>query len=168
METNIRTDFYEILGLNKNASEEEIRKAYKKLAVKYHPDKNHSPDAPEMFRKIQIAYETLSNPNKRIFYDNFDAMENSGRLKQIFMFYQEIISELAEKYDIMDKDREEIYNLFNPKDYKKELENDDIDAAYQKLFNNVYQYFRMSIMNKFKEEHPYLSSTVGFLMDLIH
>src|SRR5688500_17500629 len=64
-------DFYNILGLNKNASSDEIKKAYKKLALKYHPDKNKTPEAVEMFQLINQANEILSNPEKKETYDNF-------------------------------------------------------------------------------------------------
>jgi DnaJ family protein A protein 1/DnaJ family protein A protein 2 len=64
-------DFYKILGLNRNASSEEIKKAYKKLALKYHPDKNKTPEAVEMFQLINQANEILSNPEKKETYDKF-------------------------------------------------------------------------------------------------
>lgn len=62
-------DYYKILGLSKNASEEEIKKAYKKLALKYHPDKNKSPGAEEKFKEIAEAYDVLSDKEKRQVYD---------------------------------------------------------------------------------------------------
>ncbi|MEM0354198.1 MAG: J domain-containing protein [Thermoplasmata archaeon] len=65
------TNLYDILGLEKHATQEEIKKAYRKLAVKYHPDKNKDPGAEEMFKKISHAYEILSDPQKRRMYDNF-------------------------------------------------------------------------------------------------
>lgn len=64
-------DFYKILGLNKNSSADEIKKAYKKMALKYHPDKNKTPEAVEMFQLINQANEILSNPEKKETYDNF-------------------------------------------------------------------------------------------------
>ena len=63
-------DYYEILGINKNASEDEIKKAYRKLAMKYHPDKNpNNKEAEEKFKKINEAYEILSDKEKRKKYD---------------------------------------------------------------------------------------------------
>jgi len=61
-------NYYDILGVKKDASEEEIKRAYRKLALKTHPDKNGGDDT--MFKKINVAYETLSNEDKRREYDN--------------------------------------------------------------------------------------------------
>ncbi|UFX98505.1 molecular chaperone DnaJ [Candidatus Gromoviella agglomerans] len=62
-------NYYEILGVSKNASQDEIKKAYRKLAMQYHPDRNSSPGAEDKFKTISNAYETLSNPDKRKMYD---------------------------------------------------------------------------------------------------
>jgi DnaJ-class molecular chaperone len=66
-------DFYEILGVNKSSTAEEIKKAYRKLALQYHPDKNKSADASEKFKEVTHAYEVLSDPQKRQTYDQFGA-----------------------------------------------------------------------------------------------
>lgn len=64
-------DFYKILGIQKGASDEDIKKAYRKLALKYHPDKNKSAGAEERFKEIAEAYEVLSDKKKRDIYDQF-------------------------------------------------------------------------------------------------
>jgi molecular chaperone DnaJ len=67
-----KRDFYEILGLAKNASDDDIKKAYRKLAMKYHPDRNpDSKGAEEKFKEAKEAYEMLSDPQKREAYDRY-------------------------------------------------------------------------------------------------
>jgi molecular chaperone DnaJ len=62
-------DYYEILGIQRNATKEEIKNAYRKLALQYHPDRNKSPDAEERFKEISEAYAVLSDDEKRRTYD---------------------------------------------------------------------------------------------------
>lgn len=64
-------DYYEILEISKKATDEEIKKAYRKLALKYHPDKNKTPEAEEKFKLVAEAYEVLSDKKKRDIYDQF-------------------------------------------------------------------------------------------------
>jgi len=64
-------DLYEILGVGRDATPEELKRAYRQLARKYHPDVNSSPDADERFKEINLAYEVLSDPVKRQQYDTF-------------------------------------------------------------------------------------------------
>ena len=67
-----KRDYYEILGVSKTATEVEIKAAYRKLAIKYHPDKNpDDPEAEDKFKEAAEAYSVLSDPGKRASYDRF-------------------------------------------------------------------------------------------------
>ena len=66
-----KRDYYEVLGVAKDASEADIKRAYRKLAAQYHPDVNHEPGAEEKFKEINEANEVLSDPDKRARYDQF-------------------------------------------------------------------------------------------------
>ncbi len=66
-----KRDYYEILGVDKKASSEDIKTTYRKLAMQYHPDRNKAPDAEEKFKEISEAYAVLSDQNKRQQYDQF-------------------------------------------------------------------------------------------------
>ncbi|MBN0970831.1 molecular chaperone DnaJ [Mycoplasma phocoeninasale] len=68
MEKN-KKDYYEVLGISRDAKDSEIKSAYRKLAMKYHPDRNKDHDAEEKFKEVAEAYEVLSNPEKRKQYD---------------------------------------------------------------------------------------------------
>ena len=67
-----KKDFYETLDVARNATDEEIKKSYRKLAMKYHPDRNQdNPSAEEKFKEVKEAYEMLSDPEKRAAYDQY-------------------------------------------------------------------------------------------------
>jgi curved DNA-binding protein len=67
----VATDFYQALGVSRDASTEEIQAAYRKLARRYHPDVNHEPGAEDRFKEVSEAYEVLSDPETRARYDRF-------------------------------------------------------------------------------------------------
>ncbi|MCH7944501.1 MAG: DnaJ domain-containing protein [Armatimonadetes bacterium] len=79
--TNKR-DFYEVMGISSDASEEEVKKAFRRLALKYHPDRNQEPEAEARFKEVSQAYDVLKDPEKRKKYDqfgtNWDQMRGSG------------------------------------------------------------------------------------------
>lgn len=76
----IKRDYYEVLGVGRNASDTEVKKAYRRLAMEYHPDRNKAHDAEERFKEASEAYEVLSDSNRRQIYDAYghSGLEGSG------------------------------------------------------------------------------------------
>lgn len=95
-----KRDYYEVLEVPKNATSDEIKKAYRKMAIKYHPDKNpDDKDAEEKFKEAAEAYEVLSNPDKRSRYDQFGHAGLNGQqgfsgMDDIFSHFGDIFSDL--------------------------------------------------------------------------
>jgi molecular chaperone DnaJ len=81
-----KQDYYEILNVPRNASKKEIKKAYRKLALKHHPDRNKSPEAEEKFKEISEAYAVLSDNEKRNQYDQYGHEGISGRYSRDDIF----------------------------------------------------------------------------------
>ncbi len=82
------TDYYDVLGVSKNASAQELKIAYRKQALKWHPDRNKTPQATEKFKEINKAYEVLSDSKKREMYDQYgaEAFERSGAGQRPFSY----------------------------------------------------------------------------------
>ena len=76
--TTQKRDYYDILGVPKNASDDDLKKAFRKLAFQYHPDRNKESGAEEKFKEINEAYQVLSDPEKRSQYDRFGHAGLSG------------------------------------------------------------------------------------------
>ena len=80
----IKNDYYEVLGVPRNASEEEIRRAFRKLAFQHHPDRNKETGAEDKFKEINEAYQVLSDPEKRKKYDQFgDQWQHADQIEEM-------------------------------------------------------------------------------------
>ena len=79
-----QTDLYEVLGLSRDASQEEVKRAFRKLAMEYHPDRNKQDGAEDRFKQIAAAYDVLSDPEKRGAYDRFGMRGVNGNGQQGF------------------------------------------------------------------------------------
>jgi len=93
-----KRDYYEVLGVDRNASPDEIKRAFRKLAFKYHPDRNKEPGAEENFKEISEAYAILSDPEKKQQYDAFGFDGIRGRYSREDIFntrFRDIFSEFG-------------------------------------------------------------------------
>ncbi|HKZ38920.1 MAG TPA: DnaJ domain-containing protein, partial [Chryseolinea sp.] len=92
-----KRDYYEILGLSKGASADEIKKAYRKVAIQFHPDKNpDNKEAEEKFKEAAEAYEILSNADKRAQYDRFGHSRGNGGFSGQNMNMDDIFSQFGD------------------------------------------------------------------------
>jgi len=76
----VETEYYDLLEVKPDANETELKKAYRKAAIKYHPDKNFAPDAEEKFKDISKAYQVLQDPDLREAYDKYGKSMVSSRI----------------------------------------------------------------------------------------
>ena len=96
-------NYYEVLGVTKETSNDDIKRAYKKLALKFHPDKNKSTKAEEAFKKIGTAYQTLTDPKKRELFDKYGSEEE---------YREKIYQERQAAYEYEDFDAYDIFDMF--------------------------------------------------------
>lgn len=95
-----KRDYYEVLGVSRNSSEEEIKKSYRKLALKYHPDRNPGDkEAEEKFKEAAEAYEVLHDPEKRQLYDRFGHAGLQGAGFQGFQGFDDIFSSFGDIFE---------------------------------------------------------------------
>ncbi len=81
-------DYYQVLGVSRDSSQDQIKQAYRQLALQYHPDINKNPDAEERFKEINIAYHILNDPESRMKYDT----------NPLDLDLNEIIQDIVKKY----------------------------------------------------------------------
>jgi DnaJ-class molecular chaperone len=153
------SDFYKILGVNKNATQEEIKKAYKKLVLQWHPDKNPDPTAKEKFQAIQIAYENLTDERKRTRYDAFDTFDmgsESSKIKDLYLYFCIACKEIFDKYEIAETDREEFDRLFDAKEFATELNTNNVEALYEKVSSKLWDFAPKIVMKKLAQQNVLL------------
>ena len=131
-------NLYDILDLKNNATNDEIKRQFKKLALKYHPDKNKERNANEKFNQIRIAYEILSDQEKKNKYDNMIDSKKLHFTETIFMFIKEItnpktIQNMMYRPDILQDIKDGNINKIAQKLIQKILDNIDLDIDISKL-----------------------------------
>jgi len=132
-------NLYSILEIDSNASQDEIKKAYKRLALKYHPDKNSDPGAPEKFHSIAMAYEILSDPEQRSKYDTM----NPKKKQTIF----DMIGQMYQKFKGSDEFKEFIKkNIFENEEAKNVILTGDKEVLREYVYNKTNSYI-MSVLN---------------------
>ena len=139
------TNYYSILGIGKDASKEEIKKAYHRSALRYHPDKNKSENAEEMFKKVVEAYEVLSDPYKKMRYDN----SIKHKLNFEFKLSPEILK--FSKYFFSDENIQKFTNISSV--ISKEISNLNLPPYFDSIFNNLTENFRSNTMRDLVTEY---------------
>lgn len=127
-------DHYEILGIARNANADDIKKAYHKLALKYHPDKNRASNAGDRFRQVNEAYEVLKDKHKRDIYDRFDLTQEGPRSESHSRSYHQKRPKRDEKFfrgSSATVDERQRYQ--NELDRIRQINSDLLDEANRKL-----------------------------------
>lgn len=128
-------DYYEILGVPKNASEEQIKKAYRELALKYHPDRNKEKSAEEKFKGINEAYSVLGEPEKRAQYDAYGSADFgqgfSGQRSSQGFTQDEMFRDIFNNFSTF----EDMFQQGEPQSVNLALSFEDIEGGMDKEFS---------------------------------
>jgi DnaJ-class molecular chaperone len=122
------TDFYKVLGVPRDAAPEAIRSAYRKLALKYHPDKCRGKNTQEMFHQVHLAYQILSDPDKRHHYDNLSGDQKDTMIRTI----QRIIRDMF--------DHTNLSHIIVDENVKGFLLNNDHDGMRSYVYDKIYSF----------------------------
>jgi len=121
----MENDLYTILELNSSASDIDIKTNFKKLALKYHPDKNKNANAKEKFNQIRVAYDILSDSDKKKQYDSMVNYKKNKYIEILFMFIKEITNPKT------------IHNLIEKQNIKQALKEGNISNIAQKMIDEI-------------------------------
>lgn len=151
---SMNIDYYKVLGISKDASQDEIKKAFKSLALKYHPDKNGEKTADD-FKMIHEAYQILSNPEKRMIYDmtysiGIDAQKTNGpdneAISQLINLLFDILkNKIQEKFG---KKQQESERDKKPSSAKSTNININIDVDLSDIYNGVTKKLMIKVKRK--------------------
>ncbi|QGR53831.1 DnaJ domain-containing protein [Moumouvirus maliensis] len=146
-------NYYQILGVKQNSSKQEIKNIYKKLVLKYHPDKNKN-DTSSYFLKIKEAFEVLSNDDKRNEYDLLIKKEEITFFN--LNYYYETIIEICDQYELDEYEKKEIFTVLNLDDYKNDIINYGNNIANEKLMDKLLIFIPKFTLNKLKKQYSFL------------
>ena len=149
-----KRDYYDILGINKSASAEEIKKAYRKVAIKYHPDKNNGKTSGNKFELITNAYHILIDPYTRGKYDaKLEYHNNSFNCSYNSPFGINLFGE-----DLLDNSINDFINL---------RINESFDSRFNNMFDNAFNMVS-DLKNNNKKNVDNVVSSGSFYLSLIH
>lgn len=126
-----KKDYYELLDVSRNASDEDIKKAFRKLALEFHPDRNKNADATDKFKEINEAYQVLSDSDKRSIYDQYGhaGLDNNGASSSGFSGF----SDVGGFGDIFDT----FFGGFGGKQRSRKRRGDDLELTKNITFENA-------------------------------
>lgn len=153
----MNNNYYQILGINQNASQDEIKKAYRKLALKYHPDKNKK--TLEKFKEINLAYVTLIDNEKRFVYDSEIKKKSYHNLKEKYSYHIELLNETCDYYNISEEDKQKLIDIIMS-NFSIDGNNSENEMKILNLFNDITE----NIINKNLSNNSYFSGITGYLL----
>ena len=161
-----KNNFYVLLGVNKNATQDEIKKAYHKKVLELHPDKNPDKDTNDEFIKVKIAYDVLSDINKRRQYDNSDNDTYDDNIynnktqytfEELWMDIIIIIDNIFDKNQVDEEDRKKFYNTLNLEEIKKEFMTLEYEMVIDNITTKLMKILPTLIMNNLSKRYKFFN-----------